>query len=594
MWSKPPLMLLFSLLVPVSAAAQDSPPTSLPIQPAALLHVSTEGLQAIGDSIGGVVPQEIVATGLSGEFVCDEETGVPLTYEADDIVLRISADEVEIRPLTNRLEVALGLTIWSDPADINLTGTCVVDLNEACTLSLPPTPIDALIGVQVVLQNGELLTNVTDVDISYGNFGNPVGTGCLLGDALETMQGLGVDLIGSILDDVIGDQLGELEGQLEEILGGLATALTFDTSIDALGTQLDISFGASSLDINPQGLELGFEAQFSTPQWGDCVQPSGPYQQQAHDPPAMTGLIPSTTVPYHMGVVVNEDLLNQLIYVGWQGGLLCLSLAELAPIDIDTNYLALIDQELVEELWPETQLLDLLISADEPPVADLSGGPSVVADLRLDVYGEELERKTRFWGHGLFADVGVGLELEDGTLLIDVGFDLETDLGVTVSYNEYLPQALPEGFAGLIPSLASQFVDLETLVPSFPIPAVFGLTLADLEMRVVGDNEDYLGLYAWVNPDDAIPIPIGPIELAGIGCGDTSDGGGITVPGCEDGCADSGLEGCDSSGDGGCGGCGEEDGGCGDSGCTAGGYRFGARSLFSILVPMLIWTRRRR
>lgn len=595
-------LLCAALLAPSLSHAQGSPPESLPISPAASVHLSRQGLDALGDAIAGIVPKSISATGLAGQFVCDEATGDTLNYAADDITIRLSADDVSVTPLENRLEIHLGLTLYSDPADITLNGTCFLELDEVCNLALPPTPLEADVGIQVVLQDGALLTNVTGIDITYGNFGNPVGTGCLIGDALETLNGYGVDLIGSVLDTVLSDQLDGLETQLEDILAGLTTALAFDTELDLLGSTLGIRLAASELQIDSQGLRLDFEAQFTTPNYGTCVPESGPYQATAHDPPAMTGFIPGVDVPYHAGIVVSQDLLNQAIYVAWQGGLLCLRLSDLVDLEIDTGYLSLIDQELVEELWPETKVLDLRIGAEFPPVVVFEDVPRLDAELSLDVYGEEMGRDTRFWGHGLFADAGVGLELVDGTLVIDVDFDLETRLGITVLYNEWLPQAIPEGFAGLIPNLAGQFVNLDELVPSFGIPSIYGLTLADLDMRVVGDADDYLGLYAWIDPTAAEAIEIPDIDLSGAGCGeDGCSGGGdigdiIVIPGCEDGgCgADSGLEGCDSSG-GGCGGCGDAGGDSSCGTCSAGkGYRVGARTAMVAMLPILLFRRRRR
>jgi len=576
------------------ALAEEATPDAFTIDNAMVIHLSTGGLEALGDSIAGVLPIGIAATGLSGEVDCDEETEGVLTYSAEDLQINLFTETVAITPADGSLNVAMTMTLWSDPADITTAGSCVVELNETCTLALPPTWLDVDVGIDLVLEDGALSAQVDHLWFTHGNFGNPVGTGCVLGDALETMAGYGVDLIGTILDDVLEGQIAELETQLEEAIGGLAGALDLGGEIDILGTPLVYDIEAAGLDVSSTGVEIAFASTFSSPTYGSCVpQDSGPYLASAHDAPLITGLIPDTTVPYHLGITVNEDMLNQALYAVWQGGGLCLSLAELASLELTTDYLALVEEDLVNELWPEPQTLDVRVVPIGPPVIDFGDGPGLTAELAIDVYGTELDRDTRFWSNGLYADAGFGLDLEDGTLLIDLDFDLESHLGITVAYNEWLPSAIPEGFAGLLPDLVGAALDLEALVPEFAIPAIYGITLADLDMRAVGAESDYLGVYAWVNPDDAVPIEIGPIELSGIGCGDTGDGGEISIPGCDTtdgGCgADSG---CDSA-DGGCGGCTDESSSCGSCSVQK-GFRLNGCSVFSLLVPGLLISRRRR
>lgn len=594
----PRLFALLALLPGVALAGGDAtPPEPFPIDPAAIIHLSPEGLEALGESIAGVLPTEIAVTGLSGEFDCDEEEEGTLTYEAEDIIIKLATEAAEITPEDGTLNIALRMTMWSDPAAINVNGTCLFAMDEACTLALPPTWLDVDIGLDLVLEQGEINAQVDHLWFTHGNFGNPIETGCILGDALETLQGYGIDLLGEILDTVLDEQLAELEVQLEEAIGGLAGALTLADELDVMGTTLAYEIAATDLELSTSGLTLYFESTFSTPAYGNCVPQAGPYLASSHDPPPITGLIPSTNVPYHLGIIVNEDLLNQALYAAWQGGLLCLRVADLVDLDLTTDYLSLVEEELVAELWPEAIPLDVRTVPVGPPTVDFGAGPGFTAELALDVYGNELDRSTRLWSNGVYADGGVGLELQDGELIIDLDFDLESHLGITVAYNEFLPSAIPESFASLIPDLVSAAVDLDALIPTIAIPSIYGITLADLDMRAIGAEQDYLGVYAWVDPANVTPMAIGPIELSGVGCGDTGDGGEIVIPGCDDGSGGCGGEesGCSDT-EGGCAGCSdsEEGGSCGSCGVAHRGLRLNGWSVLSFLVPILIVSRRRR
>ncbi len=581
-----------------AVSGAQTPPPSPVIDPALAAHVSAAGLQAIGNGIAAVMPTGIEVIGLEGEFDCDPETAGVLEYSVDPLTVNISTDNVSITPSQGRLDINLDMTLWSTEVSVTANGPCLFELNEACTFALAPTALNADIAVVLQLENGELTAAVDSFSFTHGNFGNPIDTGCVLGDALETLGGYGIDLIGSVLDGVIDAQLGELETQLDDMLGGLAQSLALSDTLDILGASLQYEITASTLTVDDTGLDIGFTAHFATDAFGPCVVESGPFVPSAHDMPPLTGLIPGTSAPYHIAIVASQDLLNEAMYVAWQAGVLCLELGALSPLPLDTSTLLGQDlPDLVNEVWPEPLVLDIRISADTPPVAVFAGGPRVEADLNVDVYGDELDRLTRHWGHGMLMEAGVDMEITDGDLVVDLAFDLETSLGISVSYNEWLPSAIPEQFAANLPGLISaglstQGFDLEAgLIPPFPMPGFNGLTLTDLDMRVIGEESDYLGVYGWIDPTVVTAMQIGPIDLGGVGCGDTGGGGDIVIPGCEDGLGCGGGDtGC--GGDtGGCAGCGGEGGGCG--GCST-SRSAAPRMLLLWMLPVLIATRRRR
>lgn len=578
-----------------SVFAQEAPPPAPTIQSAAELHLSAAGLQALGEGIAAVMPTEIGVSGLEGEFDCDPEEPGVLDYEVEDLTINISTDNVSITPSTGRLDVALDMTLWSEEVAVIAQGDCLFELDELCTFELAPTALNADISLQLQLENGALVANVDSFSFTHGNFGNPIDTGCILGDALETLGGYGIDLIGSVLDQVLDSQLGELETQLEEALGGLAQALSLSGEAEILAAVLEYELSATELNITDGGLRMGFEARFGTPAYGPCVPKEGAYVPSAHDPPNLTGLLPGTNAPYHIGFTLSQDLINEALYAAWQGGVLCVALAELAPIPLDTGTLLGQDiPEVLEEVWgDEPKVLDIRISADEPPVALFEGGPRIDANLLVDIYADELDRLTRHWGHGMALNAGIDAFIDEGNLVVDVDFDLATHLGISVTYNEFLPSAIPEQFAANFPGLisaglATQGLDLEAgLVPPFALPGFNGLTLTDLEVRVVGEENDYLGIFGWVDPTEVSPFELGTIDLGGVGCGDTGGGGDIVIPGCED---EAGCAGGDGGGDA-CGGCGGgEEGGCG---CTNSGRGL-PRLLLLWLVPPMILARRRR
>jgi len=600
-------LVVCALLLPAEASAQDAPPAPHEIGSAAALHVSLEGFRVIGDSIKGALPTGITATGLSGEFDCsgvsgdddsaagdDDDSSQPasLQYSAQDIEIHISADEVLVSPSDDHINISLGMTLWSDPASITLAGSCLIDLNEVCSIALQPTALNADVSMQLVLANGEIQAQVESLSFTQGNFGNPIETGCLLGDLLETLQSYNVDLIGEILGGVLADQVTELETQLEDALSDLTGSLTFDTELDLLGAAIDARLAPNSLDLSETGLLVGFGSSFGSATYGACVPHDGAFQPSSQDMPALTGLLPDSADQYHIAMALNEDTINQALYAAWQGGALCIDLAEVSGIDISTDYLSLVESELVDELWPEVQPLDIRIEAVEAPRISFWDEPHLDAQLLLNVFGDELDRPSRFWGLDLVADGTLGVSLEDSVLALDIGFDINTNLGVSVAYNEWLPPRMAQSFAGLLPDLAAQVVDLESLAPSATLPQLYGISLAALQTRTIGVEDDYLAIYAWFDPSAAVPMELGTVDLGGVGCGDTSSGGDIVISGCEGDNAGCPSTGCDAGAEGGCGGCSGSES-CSGGGCST-ARQTSPSTVLLLFMPLLAAMRRRR
>jgi len=597
-----------ALLVSGPAMAQDAPPAAHDIESAAALHVSSEGFRNLGEAIKGALPTGITAIGLSGEFDCgglgDDDDATPgddddsassasLQYSSEDIAINISADEVVVQPADDRILISIGMTLWSDPAAITLEGTCLLELDEVCNLSLQPTPLNVDISMQMALSEGVIESQVESLTFSHGNFGNPIETGCLLGDVLDTMQSYNVDLIGEILGDVIDDQAAELESQLQDSLSGLTGALEVEQQLDLLDAQIDLSLSPNNLRLSDTGLLIEFGANISTPSYGSCVPHDGAYELTSHDMPGLTGLLDGSASEYHVAMLLNEDVANQLLYAAWQGGAFCINLEELSGFELTTDYLSLVEGALVTELWPDPQVLDIRVEADEPPRLSFFDEPHFDADFQLSVYSDELDRQTRFWALNLLANGSVDVALNQGSLDIDVGFDLKQNLGVSVSYNEWLHPDLASSFGELLPSLAAEVLNTETLSPSFALPSFYGITLTGLQTQVIGSNEDYLALYGWIDPTSASPMELGTVDLSGVGCGNTAGGGDIVISGCEDEASGCGGSGCDASSESGCGGCDSGGDSCAGGGCSA-ARRVSPSTVLLLLLPTLALTRRRR
>ena len=122
--------------------------------------------------------------------------------------------------------------------------------------------------------------------------------------------------------------------------------------------------------------------------------------------------------------------------------------------------------------------------------------------------------------------------------------------------------------------------------------ALGGISLAALQTRTIGIEDDYLAIYGWFDPSAAVPMELGTVDLGGVGCGDTSSGGDIVISGCEGDNAGCPSTGCDADAEGGCGGCSGSES-CSGGGCST-ARQASPTTVLLLFMPLLAAMRRRR
>ena len=170
-----------------------------------------------------------------------------------------------------------------------------------------------------------------------------------------------------------------------------------------------------------------------------------------------------------------------------------------------------------------------------------SGDPDALvhlAGLGVDAFVPAQARWARAFGLDVSATARLDLDYTEGVLTPALAID-DTDIVATATYLEPFPSAeaaLESSFPGLMAVALESFLGAD-LLPALPIPAVQGLTLADLRFFAEGEGQ-WLGAYAGLDSSGAVPIEVDlATACAGGGCDAGCGGDGGCGAGCDEGCA---------------------------------------------------------
>jgi hypothetical protein len=552
------------LALPVLALALSSPafaenPPGATIDDAVAVDVTTEGLNAFLPLIDGFVPSEFVIPELSAESATpyDDCGGFDTCWRYS--VENGSADLSLLQPViapgngvidfSASIEVALNDAL--DPLLLDLAGKqCVFggcpSISQSCEIYVDPftVPLSSAIQLDYNTFTGNIdsailplqydLTDLTDntdkihiEDCAAGTIITILGYVGL--DVVSLLLGQLVPVLESQIDGIIDDLNDTLEPQIND-----AVALaTISTSLDLLGTTLEVDIAPQDVQITPDGVRLLMGGSIDAPP-SDCVAEYG-YTGSLATPSSLDplGTVPSGVAGGDVVVHADDDIVNQGLFAVWNGGLLCYTIDntfEGLPIPLDTDLIGLLAPNVFDELFPDRGEILLQTRPEKPPVATLDGPNDLdvrVEDLGLDIYAEVDGRLTRLIGVDLAADAGanVGFNGSTGELTLDIDFETSA-IEASVVVNEFRPEAnadIESSLLGIVDNIAGPALSGLLADQTFAIPGFEGYGLTTADVTPTAGAPDRLGVYGSIG---AIPYQGGceggGCDDAGAGCGDTT------------------------------------------------------------------------
>ncbi len=299
------------------------------IEEAAVVDVTDQGLDAVGDLIPALIPTSFEIPDMSDD-------GSIYEYSLSGAWASLSITDASITPQNGLLSLDVDLMVWlndsSDPFDMYYEILWV--LSDTCHGHVEPFP--AWVSIELMLDvvdqgDGTYALDATlgSMDVTYDLASEDIQLeDCSIGDLETVLNWFGLslyDLILGFADDAIQDAITDAAGDIETMIEDAFAQATIQDQLDINGVLVDMMLSPRDIDITPDGLRLIMQGSFDSTPAAECIEaydPGGSPMTDS-DPPAM-GELPSSISPsYHVGLLASDDMLNQVMYAIWRGGVLC-------------------------------------------------------------------------------------------------------------------------------------------------------------------------------------------------------------------------------------------------------------------------------
>ena len=509
-----------AVLAAPSAALAAEIPSGADIGDGLSVHVSPKGIDFLETQVQYVIPPSVSVPNQGGRlFSCLLDT---CDWRLMNTVVYLDVGKVSLTPQEGRLDLHLELYVSAN-GRVETNG-CL--FNNGCNVYVAPSLVVADTTIEMnLVPDG---TGRYDVDAETEAFaiglslGNPNISSCALGDFFEFFVELFLGTIEDAVVDVLQDEVRPLiEPAVEDAFNSLNIAGTLDLA----GVPIDYDFFPTALEIHPGTVGLVMGGHFATPEAADCVDATIGSTVTVGAVPSYGATSPAGS-QYQVAASINDDILNQLLFSAWRGGLLCQEVGAVGDSELDSSMLELIGGSL-GTILTEDGALALRIRAPTPPLATM-GGPNgetatiSLADLEVDVLADVEGRMARIFGLQLSPTAGVTLEINaQGQLVPTLNFD-PAQLEPELVYNELAPDANAT-VMNLLPTLVEQLLpELTDAIPTIDLPDLGGLVLESAEFTPDGPAGDHLSVYATFGGQ----VQAGGCgAIPGGGCG--VDGGGL-------------------------------------------------------------------
>lgn len=560
-------------------------PAGTMIEDAIIVDITAQGLDAVSGLASAVVPDEIpidpIEEGYDGGWL-----GCVGGYalEISNLKILLEIEDIVITPNTGYLDVEIALEVQINSiAEPFYMHTELLCIPNTCESRVEPFPVTAhtTIAMDVVEDpdgTSRMDAVIGELTVDHGLTGDAVHLdSCAIGTILDIMDLIGLDLIDLLLPAVEGtldDAVADFGPEIEALLEDSFSAAVIDQEIELQGSVLRIQAQPGDVLIRPAGIRLSMDGMADAGEPSACVaqfDPGGSYRTSS-DAPELGSAPADVAANYAVGALVADDFGNQALYALWRSGLLCYTVDEDLGFPIDTSVLGLLAGDAFNPLFPEPRPMVIQTLPRNAPYLDFGGDNDVgilVDDLGLDFVAELDHRKARVMGIALDVDAGINLDFDGNTGALGIAINLGADsFGSTVTDNEFVPKAtdsIEASFSSVFNGLIGGILGDLLSDMSFSLPGFEGIGLTDLQITTAGENEDWLGAYAWVGP-----VPYESADCGG--CGSEDEGGG-----------------CGSTGEGG--GCDDASGGCSGGGCA---ISHGSKRWGLFLLPVFLVLLRRR
>lgn len=543
------------LLVPAAWAWADWP-SGTEIPGAILVDLTRDGFDKAAELIPTFIPEKL---DIGSFYTYDSGSWYYYGVDVWNVWAKLHLDDVNLTPGTGVIAFdAVGTAQVNDPADplyihpyagVDIDvwfDTIHYEISDTCAVYVDPTSVNASssLGMEVV-DNGfddpYLDATMGQIYWSWGLRDNPPQIrDCTVGDIdeffddyfgwspIDWAMGYVVDYAESAADE----QIQGLRPTIEESIEGAFAAANVDQDVALGESTLHVQVYPSSVNITTDGVRVEATGVVDSDPH-PCVAEYGhtsSLETSSDDP--QIGERPASVAPHHLGVMVDDDFLNQGLFAVYNGGTLCYTASEDSGLPINTTILSILDSEAFGPLFPEQKPMVIQTRPAQVPTASAKGDHDLnvkVEELGVDFYAELDDRMALMVGADLDIDAGADVSFDNTTGWLGIAVALSSDdIHPSIRSNEFAPNdddKIATAFSGLFktivePMLGGLFEGL-----GYALPSVMGVGLNTLEVAPSGPSEDLIGVYGTVDT----------VAYTGSGC----DGGTTS---CGSGCANSPVQ----------------------------------------------------
>lgn len=495
-----------------------------PVNEAVALHLTQGGLSQIGNMVEALLPEEIEVGGGASTLECSDGDAKPLSYDIKDLVIRIAADQVEVKTDSGRLVLNIFATIWSDPSHLDVSGDCSIlqGLDERCDIELPVTSLSAALSLEIQEKDGRFDVTATDPVVNISPMGNPLSN-CTPASAVGTLLGQDESYLSDLILSFVEPELQGVSDSLESALEDALGQLTISTSLDIGGKPIQLEFYPTLVKLDDAGLVLGMGAQIDVEDPADCVAWEDGFAGMDAGWPVFAEKAEGTQLGYHAGLFIGRDFVDQMMFSLWANGTLCMEVSDLNGASLTAGLLKPIWGEALAEALDEDATAILQVDPRSRPFVEFSDDDPVfhlkLDDLALNLMTDLDYRTTRIFEAGVEGDVGISIDLTTEAVAVDLVFG-----EASLDFRDNWTKLAEPGYSGVVSEMAQVAIKSllpDDLLPQVTLPSLLGMEL-DAVVWIPMEDEAWHAGYVLVDTSNVEPIQLEGCSADALGCDGSS------------------------------------------------------------------------
>jgi hypothetical protein len=330
--------------------------------------LSQDGLDFIAGELPGLLPKSFSHSGFTSQLInCPSFTGGDTDLKVSNVKINLQPGSLTIKAGSGSLAASMTVS-GSGDADLAVTRPyACVGSTLSCKVSFTVSNAKASLSLKPTASGGKV--HVSSASLSVGLSKSNVSIKLSSCGLASTLANLAMPLFEGYIVNKVRDKIEEVASK--EIPDLVEQSLASFTRFDGELAGIAVNAGLDELSTGATGIRAGASLTFTAK-----TSPTDCTLGSAASPGASPALPPVSWQGEHLAVTAAGLTLQRALLAAWQGGLLCLSSAELDDLGVSSS-----TAELVGSLLGLSDVDGISVAVPDAPVLALVPG----SDPRLTV-----------------------------------------------------------------------------------------------------------------------------------------------------------------------------------------------------------------